>query len=409
MNGRVVRVWWLRFGKVKLHGTRGRFTAIAIDYQVLAGDRKYYDVMFIGTSEGRVLKSINAGSEGPVDSVVIEDIQVLEEGEAIKELKIFKSGVESKLIVISKKNIKAIPLQRCSRQKSCGDCVALQDPYCYWMSDECITHTSRGLQDLRHGDRSKCPDGGLVEVEIVVEETVVTTEEPVQTETPSCPVCSCNCSQSETNTEYTVSTSEQNIDELLVWVTVTMATYTFTCNNNYNNRTLTHMFHTILVFSVQTIRPLRPIPDPEDTGVDFDGQQWKQPCDPQYDNVRSEGQIYTASTLAIASVVSIVVAALVGFVIGYRVSLCRNQARDTEQVINYEQSFGSLRKHSNRHSSINESNFYADPAIQKQYKNNIQQSNILVSNNITNKNPNLPNGSIESKTMTPKQASKTYL
>lgn len=131
--------------------------------------------------------------------------------------------------------------------------------------------------------------------------------------------------------------------------------------------------------------------------------------EPQYDSVRTEGQVYTASTLAIASVISIVVAALVGFVIGYRVSLCRNQTRDTEQVINYEQSFGSLRKHSNRHSSINESNYYTDPTVQKQYKNNIQQSNILVSNNIANKNPNLPNGSIESKTMTPKQASKTYL
>lgn len=131
----------------------------------------------------------------------------------------------------------------------------------------------------------------------------------------------------------------------------------------------------------------------------------------KYIPVRTDDQVYTASTLAIASVVSIVVAALIGFVIGYRVSMCRNHTRNTEQMISIEQNFGSLRKNPNRH-SINEMthNYYADPSTQKQLNNkNNLTNNVIVAHHISQKNPNLPNGSVETKTVSPKQASKTYL
>lgn len=120
---------------------------------------------------------------------------------------------------------------------------------------------------------------------------------------------------------------------------------------------------------------------------------------------REDDQIYTASTLAIACVVSIIVAALLGFVIGYRVSLCRNHTRNTETMINIEQQFGSLRK--NRHSIEASHNYYTEPKTQK-----IQ--NILV-NSLPQKNPNLPNGSVDSRTvnsvnsMNSMQGSKTYV
>ena len=127
--------------------------------------------------------------------------------------------------------------------------------------------------------------------------------------------------------------------------------------------------------------------------------------DPKYITARSGEEIYMASTLAVSIVVSIVVSLLVGFFIGYRVSLCRNHTRNTEQMINYEQNFGSLRKHSNRHSIEGSHNFYTDPTFHDKLK---IQKNILVSNNIPQKSPNLPNGTIESKTVTPQQA-KTYI
>lgn len=119
--------------------------------------------------------------------------------------------------------------------------------------------------------------------------------------------------------------------------------------------------------------------------------------------VRADDQIYTASTLAIVCVVCIVVAALMGFVIGYRVSMCRSHTRNTETMINYEQQFGSLRKGPNRHSIEASHNLYTEPI-----KTPKIQNNILVSN-LSNKNPNLPNGSVETKTISPKQVSKTYI
>lgn len=340
----------------------GRFTAVAIDWQVLASRWYYYDVMFVGTTDGRVLKAVNVGHEGQVRSIVIEDLQVLDPDEPVRELKIFRRAEIERLIVISRENIKSISLHRCDRHKSCGDCVALQDPYCAWHGDKCTSGTSRGVQDVLNGDTSLCPDGGIREE--TVELYITTTELP----TPAtCPACSCNCSETKVDVHANASDKTSN-------------------------------------------GPLRPLPDSEDQGVDVVAQSRADPCENKFIPVRTDDQVYTASTLAIASVVSIVVAALVGFVIGYRVSLCRNNTRDAEQVISYEQHFGSLRKGSNRH-SINEAthNIYSDPSVQKQLNNKANiQPNILVSNNITGKSPNLPNGQIESKTVTPKQA-KTYL
>ena len=72
------------------------------------------------SADGRVLKAINRGFEGNIESVVIEDMQVLAKDEPVKELKIFYKSGEGKLIVVSKKNIVSIPLHRCEKQITCG-------------------------------------------------------------------------------------------------------------------------------------------------------------------------------------------------------------------------------------------------------------------------------------------------
>lgn len=340
---------------------KGRFTAIAVDWQLYAADRGYYDILFVGTSDGRVLKAVNKGFDGPVETVVIEDIQVLRTDEPVKELKIYRQGTIEKLIVISKENIKSIPLHRCSEHKTCSSCVALQDPYCAWINDECNVG-ARGLIDIRSGDTSKCPFNAE-EDETPDIEVVTTMVAPVTT---PCPVVTCNCSQY--NTDILTNSSDKKINGAL-----------------------------------------QPVPDLE--GNANVAQSRAEPCETKYIPIRTDDQVYTASTLAIASVVSIVVAALIGFVIGYRVSMCRNHTRNTEQMISFEQNFGSLRKNPNRH-SINEAthNYYSDPASTKPFinKNNLT-NNVIVAQNMPQKSPNLPNGSVETKTMSPKQASKTYL
>ena len=60
-------------------GLVSRFTSIAVDPQVGTTEGKTYDVIFVGTTKGRVIKTINAQSadsrEG-VKTVVIEELQV---------------------------------------------------------------------------------------------------------------------------------------------------------------------------------------------------------------------------------------------------------------------------------------------------------------------------------------------
>lgn len=333
-----------------LTNQQSRFTAIAVDWQHFGADRIFYDIIFVGMADGRVLKAINRGSEGNIESVVIEDIQVLAKDEPVKELKIFYKSGEGKLIVTSKKNIVSIPLHRCEKQKKCGDCIALQDPYCAWQSDGSCRAMSTGVHNIQD-----CPDGGKRTEKVT---TTTTTPEP----TKSCPTCKCDCKENNTDIILGVNSQEAGTSQDTI-----------------------HEEVESLEVSVQ-------LPN-------------SQPCAPKYIPVRSEDQIYTASTLAIASVVSIVVALLVGFLIGYRVSLCRNHTRNTEEMISYEQNFGSLRKRSNRNSMSESHNFYTDPTFHDKLK---IQKNILISNNIPQKSPNLPNGSIESKTVTPQQA-KTYI
>ena len=75
---------------------------------------------YIISADGRVIKAINKGIDGNIESVVIEDIQVLDKSEPVKELRIFDETGQGKLIVVSKRNIVSIPLHRCEKQTTCG-------------------------------------------------------------------------------------------------------------------------------------------------------------------------------------------------------------------------------------------------------------------------------------------------
>ena len=60
-------------------GLVSRFTSIAVDPQVGTTEGKTYDVLFVGTTRGRVIKAINAqsaDSRDGVDTVIIEELQV---------------------------------------------------------------------------------------------------------------------------------------------------------------------------------------------------------------------------------------------------------------------------------------------------------------------------------------------
>ncbi|XP_022207444.2 semaphorin-1A [Nilaparvata lugens] len=123
-----------------------RFTAVAVDPQVKAVNGNAYDVVFIGTDDGRIIKVINVENEPEVKSVVIEEIQVLKPGTPVRNLKIIRvDGQPDKLMVIADELVQTILLHRCTAPKmnNCGMCIGIQDPYCAWDSseDRCVAVT----------------------------------------------------------------------------------------------------------------------------------------------------------------------------------------------------------------------------------------------------------------------------
>ncbi|CAL1543884.1 unnamed protein product, partial [Lymnaea stagnalis] len=70
------------------HCIRSKLTYMAVDWQVKASDGRYYDVIFVGTNDGRVIKFINKGSGDKVRPMIIEDVQVLRPGDAVKDMRV---------------------------------------------------------------------------------------------------------------------------------------------------------------------------------------------------------------------------------------------------------------------------------------------------------------------------------
>lgn len=113
-----------------------RFSAIAIHPQVQSMNGNKYDVMYVGTDDGRVIKAVNvASNEGvfdssmdeysrnPVRTAVISEVQVLPPGVPIKQMHV--ALTTEKLIVASGDMIKAITLSHCTNIQSCRYVIML--------------------------------------------------------------------------------------------------------------------------------------------------------------------------------------------------------------------------------------------------------------------------------------------
>lgn len=135
------------FVKVSL---QQRITSITVDAQVEAVNGKKYDVIFVGTDDGRVIKFVNARAPDTesVETAVISDTQALPAGTRVSELRIAKSI--NQLIVIGSGRIVAIPLHNCQQMKRCHQCLELQDPYCKWheANQECTSAFDTKSKDL---------------------------------------------------------------------------------------------------------------------------------------------------------------------------------------------------------------------------------------------------------------------
>ena len=109
-----------------------------MDSQVRTPDGHAFDVIYVGTTKGRVLKIINiADVNGGLAQrpVFIEELILYPASVPLDKLKVVRDeqGSRAKLVVLTRDQVAAVPLARCSLlAKSCGVCIALQDPYCAW-------------------------------------------------------------------------------------------------------------------------------------------------------------------------------------------------------------------------------------------------------------------------------------
>ncbi|XP_065166880.1 semaphorin-1A isoform X2 [Atheta coriaria] len=150
-----------------------RFTQIAVDPQVKVPGGKTYDVLFIGTDNGKLIKAVNglsAESRNGVKPVVIEEIQIFPSHVPVRGIKVIRNEkqAEGRLVVIADGEVQSLRLHRCDSSKisSCSECVALQDPYCAWdkLQGKCRSHGANRwgeesffFQSVSTGQHSACP------------------------------------------------------------------------------------------------------------------------------------------------------------------------------------------------------------------------------------------------------------
>ncbi|KAL7639028.1 UNVERIFIED_CONTAM: hypothetical protein RMT77_010562 [Armadillidium vulgare] len=182
-----------------------RFTKLTVDPQVPISSGAFVDVIFIATDIGMILKVINAPSEEndrQVTPIIVEEIHVFETPVLINNLQIAKqSDGDSKLVIITDIEVKAIPLQRCHKAASCRECIALQDPYCAWYPVLGICESTQNsenqnyLQNVSSGFHQLCPID--VEPSLLKSSTpnhistTETTQPPEQEVLDTCPPCVC--------------------------------------------------------------------------------------------------------------------------------------------------------------------------------------------------------------------------
>ncbi|XP_035761539.1 sema domain, immunoglobulin domain (Ig), short basic domain, secreted, (semaphorin) 3bl isoform X1 [Neolamprologus brichardi] len=139
-----------------------------------------YDVMFIGTDIGTVLKviALNNGNSLETEEVTLEELQVFKVPTPITSLDI--SVKRQALYASSPLGVAQVKLHRCETYgKACAECCLARDPYCAWDGSSCarfIPNSKRRYrrQDIRHGNPAlQCVDQNLSEDLDVTEDRVV--------------------------------------------------------------------------------------------------------------------------------------------------------------------------------------------------------------------------------------------
>ncbi|TKC53900.1 hypothetical protein EI555_010024 [Monodon monoceros] len=148
-----------------------RLTQIVVDH-VVAEDGQY-DVMFLGTDVGTVLKVVSISKEKwKMEEVVLEELHIFKHSSIILNMELSLKqtrlkdasnafvlpDLQQQLYIGSRDGLAQLSLHRCDTYgKACADCCLARDPYCAWDGNACSRYapTSKRRarrQDVKYGD-----------------------------------------------------------------------------------------------------------------------------------------------------------------------------------------------------------------------------------------------------------------
>ncbi|KAI1900009.1 hypothetical protein AGOR_G00067800 [Albula goreensis] len=116
-----------------------------------------YDVLYLGTDNGKVLKVVSIPKKGwETEDIILEELTVFQE--SIPVLNMELSTKRQQLYVSSDVGVGQLALQRCQLYgPACVECCLARDPYCAWDGATCSSYfpsTKRRAwrQDVRYGN-----------------------------------------------------------------------------------------------------------------------------------------------------------------------------------------------------------------------------------------------------------------
>ncbi|KAM8877450.1 semaphorin-4B-like isoform 1-T6 [Synchiropus picturatus] len=128
-----------------------RYTQIAVHQ--IQGMERAYDVLFIGTDDGKLHKAINVNDK----MHIIEEMVLFPHPQPIQHIEL--DPQRGLLFVSSYSGLVEVPVANCSNYQSCGECVLSRDPYCAWTGRLCrdvrmAPPDSHWQQDVEEADTS---------------------------------------------------------------------------------------------------------------------------------------------------------------------------------------------------------------------------------------------------------------
>ncbi|NXD16694.1 SEM3D protein, partial [Nothocercus nigrocapillus] len=117
-------------------------------------ESRHYDVLFLGTDDGKVLKvGLASGPSQGTEEMSLEEISVTKVQGPGPGLDLGQRDRAQELFVSSSRGLLQLSLYRCELYgKACTDCCLARDPYCAWDGKACAPHVLTGKRHARCQD-----------------------------------------------------------------------------------------------------------------------------------------------------------------------------------------------------------------------------------------------------------------